>query len=541
MRFILNLKALNMFIETQHFKLEDLRTVLNIISKDYFSATIDLKDAYFLIKIHPESRKYLRFILEDEYNTQMFEFNVLPFGLCTAPFIFTKLMKPIMKLLRSCGFLSSIYLDDIYLVGKSYHECQENVRITCELLKALGFIINNQKSRYIPSKRCQYLGYIVDTQMWQVSLPLEKRERIMKELQVFVRLKRCTIRRFAQLVGVLVSACPAVEYGWLYVKELERCKYLNLKGHDDYDRIMTIPDSLLPDLHWWITAINTSVHRIRNGNYALEIYSDASTTGWGAVCDGQTASGQWSPAERTLHINHLELLAAYFAIKIFTKNYNNCLVLLRVDNTTAMSYINRMGGVQFPHLNKVTRDIWQWCETRKILITASYIKSSDNVLADHESRRSHPDVEWELTDAGFKLLTETFGNPQIDLFASRLNNKCDMYASWHRDPDAFVVDAFTISWSNNYFYAFPPVAVILKALRKIISDKATGIMVVPAWPSQPWYPLFTRLVISKAITLDANHIIFPHCSSGNIQASITLVGAVLSGQHYCEETHPQPP
>lgn len=105
MRFILNLKALNKFINTQHFKLEDLRTLLKIIDKDYFSATIDLKDAYFLLKIHPESRKYLRFILEDEYNTNMFEFSLLPFGLCTAPFIFTKLMNPIMKLLRSYGFL----------------------------------------------------------------------------------------------------------------------------------------------------------------------------------------------------------------------------------------------------------------------------------------------------------------------------------------------------------------------------------------------------------------------------------------------------
>lgn len=47
MRFILNLKSLNKFIDTKHFKIEDLRTALKLISKDYFMAKLDLKDAYF--------------------------------------------------------------------------------------------------------------------------------------------------------------------------------------------------------------------------------------------------------------------------------------------------------------------------------------------------------------------------------------------------------------------------------------------------------------------------------------------------------------
>jgi hypothetical protein len=91
-----------------------------------------------------------------------------------------------MKLLRSNGFISSIYLDGIYLLGKSYSECQKNVEVTCSVLKALGFIINDQKSCYEPSKRCQYLGYIVDTHTWQVSLPAEKRQRIKAELKVLI-------------------------------------------------------------------------------------------------------------------------------------------------------------------------------------------------------------------------------------------------------------------------------------------------------------------------------------------------------------------
>lgn len=59
-RFILNLKNLNKFITPDHFKIEDLRTVLKLITKNFFMTKIDLKDAYYFINIHPNSRKYLR-------------------------------------------------------------------------------------------------------------------------------------------------------------------------------------------------------------------------------------------------------------------------------------------------------------------------------------------------------------------------------------------------------------------------------------------------------------------------------------------------
>lgn len=104
MRFNLNLKELNKCITTKHFKMEDIRTVLKLISKDCFMATVDLKDAYMLVKIDPVSCKFLRFCIvrEDDPNSQkLYEFRVLPFGLCTAPYIFTKLLKPVLKLLRS--------------------------------------------------------------------------------------------------------------------------------------------------------------------------------------------------------------------------------------------------------------------------------------------------------------------------------------------------------------------------------------------------------------------------------------------------------
>lgn len=60
-RFILNLKNLNKYIHTSHFKLEDLRSMLRLISKDSYMCNLDLKDAYFLVPVKRSSRKFLRF------------------------------------------------------------------------------------------------------------------------------------------------------------------------------------------------------------------------------------------------------------------------------------------------------------------------------------------------------------------------------------------------------------------------------------------------------------------------------------------------
>lgn len=269
-----------------------------------------------MINIHENSKKYLRF-----YYNGLYEFNVLPFGLNTAPYVFTKIMKPVVRLLRSLGHLSTIYLDDLLLIGNSHKACLENISDTVKLLNSLGFLINNDKSSLNPKTQCKYLGFIIDTERFQISLPVDKKEKIKSMVQKFRHIKRCKISDFAQFLGLLTSACPAVEYGWLYTKGFERAKFLNLKvKNDNYDDYMTIPDNLQTDLQWWERSITNCKNKIKTDSYCIEIYSDASTTGWGAACDGKTASGPWSSIERTKHINYLEILAALFGLKVFAKD-----------------------------------------------------------------------------------------------------------------------------------------------------------------------------------------------------------------------------
>ncbi|XP_011858469.1 PREDICTED: uncharacterized protein LOC105556025, partial [Vollenhovia emeryi] len=484
-RFILNLKKLNKFVNTEHFKLEDLRAACRILTWDMFMGTINLREAYFLIPIHTEFRKFLRF----EFNNQLYEFTCLPFGLSSCPLVFTKLMKPVMNWLRSRGLLSVIYLDDILCLGESYRKCQVNIRITCRLLEALGFMINKAKSNLNPGQKCKYLGFYLNSKDMSVELPAEKKARLLTQIHNLEREKSCSVRKFARLIGSLVASCPGVEYGMIHSKALERAKLEALDGdHTDFEKRMRIPAFIKEDLTWGKKNLVNSNKRIRLMEFRKEIFSDASMTGWGAFCEGNKAHGLWSYEESKLHINQLELKAALLALKCFARNLSECDVLLRIDNTTAMAYVNRMGGVKADHLHADAKKFWNWCERRKLWVLAEYIPSRENVEADTLSRIENLDIEWELSDYAFQGIIKSFGEPEIDLFASRINSKCKTYCAWKRDPDAKAINAFTLKWSDLDFYAFPPFSMIARVLQKIKNDKASGIVVVPLWTGQTWFP-----------------------------------------------------
>ena len=90
-------------------------------------------------------------------------------------------------------------------------------------------------------------------------------------------------------------------------------------------------------------------------------------------------------------------------------------------------YINRIGSIKHLHLNRLARQIWQGCETRELWIYAAYVGSKDNYLVDHASRFLSNETEWELSEKAYRSIRTTFGNPEIDLFASYLNHKCATY------------------------------------------------------------------------------------------------------------------
>ena len=478
--------------------MEDFRTAINILEEGDFMASIDLKDAFLMIPIHLADRKYLRFI----YNRKLYQFTALPFGLASSPFVYTKILRAVLAWLRKRGIRVTNYLDDFLFFGRTISECLEFIKLAMKLLESLGFLINFSKSNLTPNRRCRHLGIIIDSSAMTIEITKEKKQSIKNLIDKVLIKQGCRFDELMSLIGKLVAACPAVKSGWLYYKSLEHLKYI--QGpivQCDRKKFIQFPEPVLIDLEWWSKNIPQAYNFIRKFRFDYEIFSDASGTGWGAICGNKNARGSWSVTERKNHINYLELLASFLALKSFAANKKNCQILMRIDNITAISYINKMGGIKYLHLNNVTREIWSWCNKRNIWIFAEYVASKENP-ADIESRISNPDTEWELANFAFQRIVERFGAPEIDLFASRINKKCSLYCSWQRDPDAHKINAFTTDWSAFFWYAFPPFSLITKVLKKIREDKATGILIVPFWQTQPWYPIFLEMLIDNPIVFN---------------------------------------
>lgn len=527
-RFILNLKKLNSFILTHHFKMEDYRNVQKLLSRDCYMAKIDLKDAYYLLPIDKRYKKFLRF----QFGNELYEFNCLPFGLNIAPRIFTKLFKPITKFLRQQGCQLIIYLDDILILGKDFSSCSRYIDITLKTLSLLGFTINQKKSILNPTQKIDFLGFTFNSRRLCFSLPRKKINSVKEILQKILKIQTCRIRRFASLVGKLVSVSPTLTYGWLHVKPFEIVKQQALKKNKyNFNGKMIIPDTLKQEFHWWLNNINKAEKSIGPKPFCLEIFSDASLTGWGACCGSNESNGFWDRKESTQHINWLELRAAFHGLRCFATDRSDCNILLRIDNVTAIACINKMGSTQHTHLNNITRMIWDWCETRNIHIFASYISSKENIQADFLSRNKVFNTEFELNNEAFKKAVESFGIPEIDLFASKINAKCKNYVSWGPDPDCRCVDAFTITWDKFFFYAFPPFILIDKVLQKIQNERATGILIVPDWPTQSWYPLFLKLLVEEPIIFppSKNLLSSPFRKTDSLHNSLSLVAGKLSG------------
>lgn len=498
MRFILNLKDLNSFLCPQHFQLEDWRIVVQLMTPHSWMVTLDLEDAYLLVPVAQEYRHFLRF----QWRGTVFEFTVLPFGLATAPFIFTKILRPVVAHLRTNGYCSVIYLDDLLLLSPSKEDCFRNLNASMDLLSSLGFLLNCSKSQLTPAQSCRYLGFIFNSVHQSIAIPPTRREDLLKLTLHFSAKRKCRIRDFSSLVGSLISICPAVQYGLLYTKDFERTKFLALSNsNDDYSASMDIPSHLSDIFHWWIKIFSDphQSNAIRSGLAVREIFSDASLSGWGASCGELRTHGWWSEEEKSCHINFLELKAVYYALQCFAPDLRDCEILLRVDNTTAIACINRFGSVQYSHLLSMAKQIWTWCENRNIMLFASYIASIDNTIADSESRIVSADTEWSLSEDVFRHISSHFGTFDLDLFASVINAKCTNYVSWFPDPGAIAVDAFTLSWSDTRFFAFPPFILLPRVLRKILNDNAEGVVVVPWWPSQSWFPLFRRLLMGAPL------------------------------------------
>ena len=412
--------------------------------------------------------------------------------------MFTKLLKSVFSTLRKQSNESVCYIDDAYFDCPSYEQCQANIQNTVHLFEDLGFIIHPEKSVLIPVQEICFLGFILNSKNMTVSLTREKVVNIQTQCSKLIKTKTPAIRFVSEVLGYLVSSFPGVKFGMLYYRSIEVDKNKALTyNKGDYNAPMVLSKQAIKDLQWWITSGVYSPNPVSYDPPHIILKTDASNSGWGGVItDLETrANGSWSLEESSLHINCLELKAVLLSLQSLCNSYHNKHIRILTDNTCTVSYIKHFGGCKSQPCNSIARDIWSWAIDKNIWLSVAHLPGKLNTSADLESRNINEDCEWKLCESVFKTICDTLSfTSNIDLFASRLNYQLEPFVSFQPDPQSFAINAFSlIDWAKWDFYAFPPFSVISLVLQKVITDKATGILIVPDWPTQVWYPTLFKL------------------------------------------------
>ena len=160
-----------------------------------------------------------------------------------------------------------------------------------------------------------------------------------------------------------------------------------------------------------------------------------------------------------LHINILELKAVSLAliIRSFKDQCQNQTVLVAMDNSTVVAYINKQGGTHSAEMCALLWKIMTWCHHYHITLKARHIPGCLNVMANLLSRSNQvQSTEWLLHLQVFKQICQKWFTPHVDLFATHLNHKLSLYVSPAPDPKAWDIDLLNINWMGLTVYAYPP-------------------------------------------------------------------------------------
>jgi hypothetical protein len=220
--------------------------------------------------------------------------------------------------------------------------------------------------------------------------------------------------------------------------------------------------------------------------------TDACKTGWGVelVFGGQSfiSYGPFWTEDDLTSLNQGETTAVlrallYFRPMIIASNIR--VIAVRTDNMVTVYKLRRQrasGG----KLHQATQAIFSVLTKLDTWILKSHVPGADSVLTDALSRMD--------TTGDYELLPDVFRD------GARYNHKVARFAalSGKSAGGALVEDALMFSWKGKIPYAFPPVQMVAKVLQELGRHGATSaLVVVPAWPSQPWWNLLQSHAVAQ--------------------------------------------
>jgi hypothetical protein len=488
-RLIADCRQLNKFFNPVPFKLDHLPTIFPYLSKGSWAAKIDLKDAYFHLAIHESLRPYLHLKVGED----VWEFQAACFGLNILPQKFMLLMKVLEKQWRSKGILCFVYLDDILLLGNTKHQVQKDLQIMVDTLLEAGFKINQKKSVLEPTQTVVHLGFVLNLKDGRLEVCPQKLKLVRKELGKLVVCSKITCRKMAAILGSVRSFLVALPFLRAFTDTM--VELVNLQQTFGWDHQVQIPPSLKSQLGDIKVLLQAWQGRDFRKSPNRDLHSDSSSFAWGGVDTQQgTFVQEFWRKDGHLHINVKELQAAVNTVQSLAKRGD--VVTLSVDNTVALSYLQKGGG-KLCHLNEIVRPFLWWCLKNQVQLQPQWVPSAD-MQADGLSRWEWDKGDYTLHGPLCTYLFQCFRTwcrPTVDMFASPGNCQLPKFVTRWPHFQAVAVDALQCPLKDfTEIYANPPWSVIPLWLHRLKANPhLICLFVCPFWVSTTWWPQLIKL------------------------------------------------
>ena len=222
----------------------------------------------------------------------------------------------------------------------------------------------------------------------------------------------------------------------LHYRHLQRLKIQSVAA-GGYDMTVLLTPEAHWELNWWITSLeNSNSRKIRTSLPDMVIHRDASLVGWGANSKSMNIGGEWNREEQSMHINWLELRAAWLARSLYTKEEKSEHPSLSGQPFSDGIY-QPHGGTCSDSLSLLAVQFWLGLWPGRLSWKLNVYK---NVQADWMSRVHQDRPDWKLCPTIFSRINDLWGPLQVDLFATWLSAQLDWFYSWKLEPSVEAID-----------------------------------------------------------------------------------------------------
>ncbi len=398
------------------------RMIKCIQPRDWFAA-IDLKDAYFHVSILPRHRPFYGLRPRVGHGST----GSSPSGSPCPPVSSRRSRRvPLPRYGKWASGSSTVSS-----MARTQEQLCDHRDLVLRHLSQLGLRVNWEKSKLSPAQRISFLGVELDSVSMTARLTEERAQSVLNCLSSFGGRTVVPLKQFQRLLGHMASVAAVTPLGLLHMRPLQHWLHSRVprwawrRGALRVNITQECRRSFSP---WTDLAFLRAGVPLEQVSRHVVVTTDASSTGWGATCNGQAASGLWTGPRLLWHINCLELLAVHLALRQFRPLLLGKHVLVRTDNTAAVSYINRMGGIRSRRMSQLARHLLLWSHTRLKSLRAVHIPGVLNRAADALSRQLTFPGEWRLHPETIRLIWSRFGEAQVDLFASRESSHCQWFS-----------------------------------------------------------------------------------------------------------------